>query len=81
MSRIRADDSSIFENHFSRLAGHFSNGGQPIDVYDIMDRWVLDIVTDIFFGKSVECLSRDEQPFRDAVDDVLRWNTFKTLFG
>ena len=57
------------------------NINEPVNVDDILDRWVLDVVTEIFYGKSMDTLSSAEQPFRRAMNRVLGWNTWKTMFG
>lgn len=47
----------------------------------MIDRLQLDIVTHVFFGESTDSLDSDKQPFRDAMDTLLRVNTFRVALG
>lgn len=46
-----------------------------------MDRFNLDVVSDVFFGESANTLSTELQPLRDAVEEMYVWNTKKILIG
>lgn len=46
-----------------------------------MDRFILDVVSDVFFGESAGTLSTELQPVRDAVEHMYVWNTQRTLIG
>lgn len=70
----------ITEKHTQRLFDHFRRG-EPLEVYDVIDRHQLDIVTDIFYGESTNSLVEREQPFRDAMDTMLRLASVRTILG
>lgn len=46
-----------------------------------MDRFILDVVSDVFFGESAGTLSTELQPLRDAVEEMYIWNTQRILIG
>lgn len=46
-----------------------------------MDRFILDVVSDVFFGESAGTLSTELQPLRDAVEEMYVWNTQRILIG
>ena len=46
-----------------------------------MDRFILDVVSDVFFGESANTLSTELQPVRDAVEEMYLWNTQRVLIG
>ncbi len=46
-----------------------------------MDRFILDVVSDVFFGESANTLSTELQPLRDAVEEMYIWNTKRILIG
>lgn len=52
-----------------------------IDVYDLIDRFQLDLVSQVFLGESTKSLSAAEQPFRKAMEELLTYNTNRLLFG
>ena len=54
---------------------------KPHDCLDQVDRFVLDVVSDVFFGESANTLSTELQPLRDAVEEMYVWNTNKILIG
>lgn len=58
---------------------HKSNAG--VDVYDIIDRFQLDLVSQVFLGESTNSLSATQQPFRKAMETLLTYNTNRLLFG
>lgn len=59
---------------------HFRRG-EPLEVYDVIDRHQLDIVTEIFYGDSANSLVEKEQPFRNAMDAMLRLASVRTILG
>lgn len=65
----------------NNLLRHLSNEGQPCDMYDLIDRYVLDVVSEIFLGESADSLLSEKQPFRDNMEVLVRWNTAKTVLG
>ena len=46
-----------------------------------MDRLILDVVSDVFFGESAETLSTELQPLRVTVEHMNVWNTQRMLIG
>lgn len=55
--------------------------GAPVDVYDIIERYQMDIVTAIYMGKSTGYLQSGAAPFRDALSTLLRINSARLLLG
>ncbi|KAF2195933.1 cytochrome P450 [Zopfia rhizophila CBS 207.26] len=81
LAKIRSTDVPKTEVHIQRLFRHFRTPGEPVEVYDLIDRCQLDVVTDVFFGESVASLQQEEQPFREAMDTLLRINSQRVPFG
>lgn len=54
---------------------------ERVDVYDVVDRFQLDLVSQVFLGESTNSLSANQQPFRKAMEDLLTYNTNRLLFG
>ncbi|KAI9820042.1 MAG: hypothetical protein M1827_006613 [Pycnora praestabilis] len=81
VAKIRPTDCNLIEKHFVQFLKNVPNDDSPVEVYDLIDRYQLDVVTDVFLGESAESLSRNRQPFRDAMDDLLKYNTTRLLFG
>jgi hypothetical protein len=77
----RPTDLEVTEGHFAKLVKHLSTDGTPVEVYDLIDRYQLDVVTQVFFGKSANSLSTNRQPFREAMDHLLKVNTIRVIFG
>ena len=68
------------EQHITILLRNLSDN-QPHECLDQMDRYVLDVVSDVFFGESAGTLSTELQPLRDAVEKMYNWNTKRILIG
>ena len=68
------------EKHVKILLQNLSDN-KPHDCLDQVDRFVLDVVSDVFFGQSANTLSTELQPLRDAVEKMYVWNTNKILIG
>ncbi|KAI4212373.1 MAG: hypothetical protein LQ351_004943 [Letrouitia transgressa] len=81
VSKIRPTDAAVLNRCMNNLLRHLSNEGQPCDMYDLIDRYVLDVVSEIFLGESADSLLSDKQPFRDNMEVLVRWNTAKTVLG
>lgn len=81
VSCVRANDIEVAECHMQKLLDlvHKSNAG--VDVYDIIDRFQLDLVSQVFLGESTNSLSATQQPFRKAMETLLTYNTNRLLFG
>ncbi|KAI2627827.1 cytochrome P450 [Hypoxylon sp. NC1633] len=80
-ARIRPDDLSVSEYHIQRLFQHIHDAPQGLEVFDVIDRLQLDIVTRIFLGVSTDSLKYDKSPFRDAMETLLKINTRRLPFG
>jgi hypothetical protein len=80
LAKSRPNDLEITEKHIRRLFDHFRRG-EALEVYDVIDRLQLDVVTDIFYGESTNSLVQKEQPFRDAMDTLLRLASVRTILG
>ncbi|ETI28303.1 hypothetical protein G647_00752 [Cladophialophora carrionii CBS 160.54] len=81
LSKSRPSDFDVTETHVKFFLDQLDNGGEAIEVYDLVDRLQLDVVTHTFFGESTDTLHGKQQPFRDAMDKVLTYNTMRILAG
>ncbi|KAK8121768.1 cytochrome P450, partial [Apiospora sp. TS-2023a] len=81
VSRVRPDDIPTAEAHMQKLLGLIKNSPERVDVYDMVDRFQLDLVSQVFLGESTDSLSANEQPFRKAMEELLTFNTNRLLFG
>lgn len=66
--------------HYVKLRAEFKTG-RMIDVYDIVDRYQLDIVSSVYMGKSPDSLGTGFQPIRESMDILLRTNVMRQWFG
>jgi hypothetical protein len=78
MSRVRDSDFEVTERHIKRAFNLLAEGA---DAFDIIDRLQLDIVTEVFCGESTNSLSSNQQPFRDAMNTLLKIASFRQLLG
>jgi len=79
MSRVRDSDFEITERH---LQNAFILLATPeSDAFDAIDRFQLDVVTEVFCGESTHSLTSDQQPFRNAMDLLLKIASFRQLLG
>jgi cytochrome P450 len=81
VSRVRPDDIPTAEEHMQKLLRLIRSSSKSVDVYDVVDRFQLDLVSQVFLGESMNSLSANEQPFRKAMEDLLTFNTNRLLFG
>ncbi|KAI1675966.1 cytochrome p450 [Pyrenophora tritici-repentis] len=81
VSRVRSDDIPTAEKHMQRLLRRIKNSPEKVDVFDVVDRFQLDLVSQVFLGESTDSLSAKEQPFRKAMEELLTFNTNRLLFG
>lgn len=77
--KMRSDDLEITEKHAQQLFKRF-DVGKPIEVYDVADRYQLDVVSEVFFGESADSLT-GHHPFRDPMETLHPINTARMLFG
>ncbi|RAR15275.1 cytochrome P450 [Stemphylium lycopersici] len=81
VSRVRSDDIPTAEKHIQKLLALIRNSPDKVDVYDLVDRFQLDLVSQVFLGESTNSLDANEQPFRKAMEELLTFNTNRLLFG
>ncbi|GAB1319605.1 hypothetical protein MFIFM68171_09815 [Madurella fahalii] len=79
VSKLRPTDLLITEQHAQKLFARF-DVNKPVEVFDLVDRYQLDVVTEVFFGESAESLT-SEPPFRKPMDTLHPINTMRMLFG
>ncbi|KAK4108074.1 cytochrome P450 [Canariomyces notabilis] len=77
--KSRPTDLEITEKHAQILFKRF-NAGKPIEVYDVADRYQLDVVSEVFFGESANSLN-GHHPFREPMETLHPINTARMLFG
>lgn len=80
ISKLRSTDYDVTEKHISQLFQNLEDG-ESYDFFDQIDRFSLDVVTDVFFGESAGTLTSEKQPVREAVEDMYVWNTKRVLLG
>lgn len=78
---MRKDDIPTAEGHIQKLLDLVNKSPAGVDVYDVIDRFQLDLVSQVFLGESANSLSANEQPFRKAMETLLTYNTNRLLFG
>jgi hypothetical protein len=79
MSRVRESDFGITERHIQNAFDLFVKDGA--EAYDVIDRYQLDVVTEVFCGESTNSLTSNQQPFRDAMDTLLKVASFRWSLG
>lgn len=77
---MRPDDLELTEIDFQQLKKHLIKK-EPQNVYDLMDRYQLDVVTRVFFGYSSDSLPATTQTFREAMEVVFNLNTRRIFLG
>ncbi|KAJ0159883.1 Cytochrome P450 52A13 [Colletotrichum tanaceti] len=77
--KLRPDDLEITEKHAQKLFQRF-DVGKPVEVYDVADRYQLDVVSEVFFGESADSLT-GHHPFREPMETLHPINTARMLFG
>jgi hypothetical protein len=78
MSRVRSSDFEITERHVENAFNVLTTGA---DAFDVVDRLQLDVVTEVFCGESTYSLTSNQQPFRNAMDTLLKIASFRQLLG
>lgn len=78
MNRVRQSDFEVTERHIQNAFKLLEDG---IDAFDVIDRLQLDVVTEVFCGESTNSLTSDQQPFRNAMDTLLKVASFRQLLG
>jgi hypothetical protein len=80
LAKARPNDLELTEIDFQELKKHLMKK-EPQHVYDLIDRYQLDVTTRVFFGKSSGSLPAIHQTFRVAMDTVLGINTKRVFLG
>ncbi|TVY37614.1 Cytochrome P450 [Lachnellula subtilissima] len=80
VAKARPNDLEETEIDFQELKKHLMKP-EAHDVYDLADRYQLDVVTRIFLGHSAGSLPATKQEFRVAMEKVFDWNTKRILLG
>ncbi|OXV12130.1 hypothetical protein Egran_00106 [Elaphomyces granulatus] len=78
MSRVRESDFEVTEQHLRHAFDYLAKGA---DAFDVIDRLQLDVVTEVFCGESTNSLTSNQQPFRKAMDTLLKIASFRQLLG
>ncbi|KAI1122066.1 cytochrome P450 [Nemania abortiva] len=81
LAKLRPTDDSAIEHHVQMLLQHIPTDGRSVQIYDLIERYQLDVFTDIFLGKSANSLNEAHQPFRNSFDRLLRLNSYRLLLG
>lgn len=80
LARVRPEEFAETEIHYVKLRDQLKTG-RVVDVYDIVDRYQLDIVSSVYMGKSPDSLGTGFQPIRESMDTLLRTNVLRQWFG
>ncbi|EPE30141.1 Cytochrome P450 [Glarea lozoyensis ATCC 20868] len=80
LAKSRTNDLELTEIDFQELKKHLVKD-EPQDLYDLTDRYQLDVVTRVFLGKSADSLPSISQSFRRAMENVFDWNTKRIFLG
>ena len=56
VAKIRGTDCAHVERHVANLIRSLPPNDGPFELYDLIDRFQLDVVTDTFLGESANCL-------------------------
>ena len=79
-AKPRPNDLEITESHFAHVLKQVELG-QAVNVWDMVDRYQLDVASHVFFGKSTDALITNKQPFRKAMERLLKIASYKMSFG
>ncbi|KAH7333355.1 cytochrome P450 [Rhexocercosporidium sp. MPI-PUGE-AT-0058] len=80
LARVRPEEFDETESHYRKVLTQFKTG-KVFDVYDIVDRYQLDLVSCVYMGTSPNSIETGVQPIRWAMDTLLRTNVFRQWFG
>lgn len=80
-AKARIDDLEITESHFAHVLRELGTERKAIHVWDLVDRYQLDVATHVFFGTSTDSLITNKQPFRQAMETLLQIASYKMSFG
>lgn len=80
VAKVRPTDYTVTEEHTQNLARVLSDG-EPHDILDLLNRFAIDVVSDIFYGSSTYTLLSNDQSLRDAIQQHKNRNTWRNLFS
>lgn len=80
VAKIRPTDYAVTEKHTQRLVRVLSDG-QPHDTLDLLNRFAIDVVSDIFYGTSTDTLLSNDQSLRDAIQQHKNRNTWRNILS
>ncbi|KAF2108102.1 cytochrome P450 [Lophiotrema nucula] len=80
VGKVRPTDYEVTERHIRNLIEVFSDE-KPHDTLDQMNRFAIDVVSDIFYGSSTNTLRTNDQSLRDAIQRHKNVNTWRMVFG
>lgn len=80
VAKIRNTDYAVTERHTRNLVNVLSDG-KPHDTLDLLNRFAIDVVSDIFYGTSTNTLVSNDQGLRDAIQQHKDRNTWRNLLS
>lgn len=80
VAKIRPSDYAVTEKHIRNLVRVLSDG-QPHDTLDLLNRFAIDVVSDVFYGTSTDTLLSNDQSLRDAIQQHKNRNTWRNLLS
>ena len=81
MAHIRPTDLLVTEFHIQKMFNLIRKKQDAVNVYEVMDRLQLDIVTEIFLGESIHSLSMKRSPIQAAVDRLVETSSLRLRTG
>ena len=80
LTKARTGDLDYSEKHIQRLLRRISAESHTSDMTDLLTRFSLDLVTDVFLGDSADSLEVRDFPVGTAMDQLQAFNTIRTIF-
>ncbi|PMD46832.1 cytochrome P450 [Hyaloscypha variabilis F] len=81
IAHIRPADLTTTEFHIQKMFDLIRTKPDGINVYEAMDRLQLDIVTDVFLGRSINSLTMKRSPIQDAIDRLVEMSMLRIRVG
>lgn len=80
VAKVRPTDYPVTEKHTQNLI-HILSDGEPHDTLDLLNRFAIDVVSDVFYGTSTSTLVSNDQSLRDAIQQHKNRNTWRNLLS
>ena len=80
MGKLRPDDLEVTERHVQNFFEQL-DVSKPVEIFNLIDRFQLDVTTEVYFGESANSLKTEHSPFREAMEKLFAVNTTRTLAG